>query len=238
MHNGALRVKVNRWLFSCESTLYTIQLRVYELLQARYEAVDRVIAAVKTATVKNRTRSVLFHDIGQPPQPVVTRWGSWLEAALYYAEHMPRIKEIVNSFDGDGLLVQRAKKAVNGGELVKQLMEISRCYRPLIAMVKKMEGSKTTIRDAWHEIHMMDFAEDPCGVRAYLRKRLMANDITQIMAEDREHVSPLTYVKLQSCQPTSANVERSFSLLGKIVVKERNFKDENVQKYAMVQYNC
>jgi hypothetical protein len=34
-----------------------------------------------------------------PPQPVLTRWGTWLDAAEYYCENCAGIEEIVNTFD-------------------------------------------------------------------------------------------------------------------------------------------
>ena len=47
-----------------------------------YPAVDELVARVKAVTIKKRSRRAFFNSIGQPPQPVVTRWGSWLIAAF------------------------------------------------------------------------------------------------------------------------------------------------------------
>ena len=69
-----------------------------------------------------------------------------------------------------GLPVQRTKEAMNRSELVKQLVEISRCCRPPMTIVKKLEGNETPIHDALHEIHILHFAEDSRGIHAYLRK--------------------------------------------------------------------
>ena len=46
------------------------------IIKAKYPAADNVIAAVKALTVKNAHHRRLFDDIGQPPKPVVTRWGT------------------------------------------------------------------------------------------------------------------------------------------------------------------
>jgi hypothetical protein len=29
-----------------------------------------------------------------PPQPILTRWGTWLQAAMFYSEHFDSIKEV------------------------------------------------------------------------------------------------------------------------------------------------
>ena len=57
---------------------------------------DLVIATVKAVTVKNKSRQNMFIDIGLPPQPIITRWASWLKAARYYSDHLPEVRNIVN----------------------------------------------------------------------------------------------------------------------------------------------
>ena len=46
---------------------------------------DEVIATIKAATIKNKDRKKDFHDAGlpSPPDPVITRWATWLRAALF-----------------------------------------------------------------------------------------------------------------------------------------------------------
>ena len=51
-----------------------------------FEDVNQLIAKVKAVTIKNKTRPAKFSAIGYLPQPVPTRWGSWLNAALYNAK--------------------------------------------------------------------------------------------------------------------------------------------------------
>ena len=53
--------------------------------KSHFGDVNQLIAKVKAATIKNKTRQAKFSAIGYPSQPVPTRWGSWLNAALYYA---------------------------------------------------------------------------------------------------------------------------------------------------------
>ena len=55
-------------------------------IKSHFEDVDQLIAKVKAVTIKNKTRQANLSAIGCPPQPVPTRWGSWLNAALYYAK--------------------------------------------------------------------------------------------------------------------------------------------------------
>ena len=84
-----------------------------ERVRSYFTHVDSLIARVKAVIVKNKTRRALLTEIGSPPEPIVTRWGMWIASAEYYAENIVQVMEIVNSFSANGILVQKAKEAVN-----------------------------------------------------------------------------------------------------------------------------
>ena len=73
---------------------------------AHFKNIDEIIAMIKAATIKNKDRKKYFHDAGlpSPPDPVFTRWATWLRAALYYNENLPAIHTIVNNWTSAGLL--------------------------------------------------------------------------------------------------------------------------------------
>ena len=62
-------------------------LRIYAMrVLAHFKDIDEVIATIKAATIKNKDRKKDFHDAGlpSPPDPAITRWATWLRAALCY----------------------------------------------------------------------------------------------------------------------------------------------------------
>ena len=81
--------------------------------------IDEVIATIKNIGLKKD-----FHHAGLPsaPDPVITRWSTWLRAALHYSEKLPAVCNIVNNWTSAGLLVSRAKDAVNVEDLVPDLV--------------------------------------------------------------------------------------------------------------------
>ena len=95
-------------------------------IKSLYEDVDQLIAKVKTVTIQNKTRQAKFSAIGYPPQPVPTRWGSWLNAAMYYVKNFPKVKAIVEGFVGSGILVTQAKVSLQKSGLADQLLKIER----------------------------------------------------------------------------------------------------------------
>ena len=80
-------------------------------VRAHFKNIDEIIATIKAATIKNKDRKKDFHDAGLPfpLDPVITRWATWLRAALYYSENLPTVRTIVNNWTSAGLLVSRAK---------------------------------------------------------------------------------------------------------------------------------
>ena len=209
-----------------------------EKVHSHFQEVDGLIATVKAATVKNRNRCNMFSKIGTPPQPVLTRWGTWLCAAEYYAKNLPEVRKIVNSFEGTGVLVSRAKAAVNDAKVAESLVKIQRDYQELPRLIEKMEGSKYTLKEAHDDVTTLDFKQDCVGIGAYITKRMRKNcDVENIIKSEQENVSPAVFAELQCCQPTSSAVERSFSMLGKILRKDRPFLPENVSKYLCLYYN-
>ena len=103
-------------------------------VRAHFKNIDKIIATIKAATIKNKDRKKDFHDAGlpSPPDPIITRWATWLRAALYYSENLPAVRTIVNHWTSADLLVSRAKDAINVEDLVPDLVEINQ-YRSLAA---------------------------------------------------------------------------------------------------------
>ena len=101
-----------------------------------------------------------------------------------------------------------------------------------------MESAKYTIKEAVQAIQELDFGEDTCYINHYIKKKMQNNDISEIINMERQDISPAVYHMLQNSQPTSASVERNFSMLKKLLAKDRNLKVENVRHYLILYFNA
>ena len=200
-------------------------------VRAHFKNIDEVIATIKAATIKNKDRKKDFYDasLPSPPDPVITRWATWLRAALYYNENLPAVRTIVSNWTSAGLLVSRAKDAINVEDLVPDLVKINQ-YWTLVANVEFLEGSACTITEAYGLLKNMQFDDDPCAIKNYIKKRLSNSDLETIINCTNLTIDPTSYAPLQKAQPISAAVERSFSILSKLLRKDRNFDVKNVKK--------
>ena len=101
-----------------------------------------------------------------------------------------------------------------------------------------MENSTYTKQKAYEDINSLCFGSDPLQLKKYIKKRLEKNDVKIIVELSRPDIPPALYVKLLQCQPTSASVKRSFSLLKLFLCSNRNFADANIEQYMKLYFNA
>ena len=136
------------------------------------------------------------------------------------------------------VLVTQAKVSLRKSGLAGQVLKIKDQYKCLVKPIEKMENAKYTIKEAVQAIQELDFREDTCNINQCIKKRMQNIDISEIINLEKQDISPAVYHMLQNSQPTSASVERSFSMLKKQLAKDRNFKAENVRPYMILHFNA
>ena len=155
-----------------------------------FEDVYQLIAKIKAVTIKNKTRQAKFSAIGYPPQPVPTKWRSWLNAAQYYAKNLPEVKAIAESFVGSGILVTQAKVSLQKSGLTGQQLKIKHQYECLVKLRETTESAKYTIKEAVQAIQELDFDEDTCNINQNIKKRIQNNDISEILNMEKQDILP------------------------------------------------
>ena len=144
----------------------------------------------------------------------------------------------MESFEGSGIFVTQAKVSLQKSGLAGQLLKIKDQYECLVKLIEKMESAKYTIKEIVQAIQILDFGEETCNINQYIKKRMQNNDISEIINMERQDISPAVYHVLQNSQLTSASVERSFSMLKKLLAHNKNFKAENVRNYMILHFNA
>ena len=75
--------------------------RVAETIRNEFPRVNSLVSNMKKVFCKSPSRVALFRQIlpsiSLPPKPVITRWGTWIDAVVYYAEHLEEISALVNA---------------------------------------------------------------------------------------------------------------------------------------------
>lgn len=74
--------------------------RVCEKIRDENDEVNDLISNMKTLFVKSHKRAQLFKEtnpgVPLPPQPVITRWGTWLDAGMYYFKYWKETNNILS----------------------------------------------------------------------------------------------------------------------------------------------
>ena len=118
--------------------------RVAEEVRSYFNTVDQLIFSVKKVFLKVPSRSRIFKieapNIPLPPQPILTRWGTWLNAAYYYCENYEVIKNIINKlYKNDASSIKKAKYIFNNSDLKANLAFISSNYSFLSTYITRLE---------------------------------------------------------------------------------------------------
>jgi len=111
-------------------------------------------------------------------------------------------------------------------------------YVKLIDEIQRAESTKYAIAQAYERGYTSAFGSDPAGINLYLYHRFELNSDLKIFVKMiRPNISPELYAKLLNCQATSYIVERSFSMFGNLLAKDRHFSPKNVWKYLALYVN-
>ena len=109
------------------------------------------------------------------PQPVLTRWATWLEASFYYAENFQIVKHVVDNFKEGGKLVERAREAKAEPAVFVELRQTCSNYRNIAILTKGRADSSIIIVAAAEAICNLRFGDDQCETSDYIQKRLAKN---------------------------------------------------------------
>lgn len=100
--------------------------RVAEQVRSQYANVDILIANVKKVFLKapNRVKILkeMYLDLPLPPQPVITRWSTWLQAVTYYSKNFEKISNVLNRLDSsEALSITNAKNVMRNENILSEI---------------------------------------------------------------------------------------------------------------------
>ncbi|KAL4120274.1 hypothetical protein QTP88_012996 [Uroleucon formosanum] len=126
--------------------------RVAEEIRGQFKSVDKLIASVKKTFRKAPSRVQIFKskapEISLPPEPVITRWGTWINAANYYCDSLSTIRSIFELLDNDDAVsIKVAKKYINKNGIDADLIFIKSNFLSLTTSLKKLQTQGLLLSD-------------------------------------------------------------------------------------------
>ena len=235
--------------------------RVTELIRDSFPQVNSLISNVKKIFKKSPSRISFFkeyaHGIPLPPEPIITRWGTWLEAVEYYANNYEIIKIVVNSFDKqDSLAIKNARKIFQETNLEEELIFITSNFISIKNTIANLEskGLKLTesidlvedqiqiLKNSSNEIGKKVFdktkkvIERNKGYKDILLISKILNGEKNLIQKLKINYTPSEIICFSYASITSCDVERTFSKYKSFLIDRRQrFTNENL-KMAFVTY--
>ncbi|KAE9542498.1 hypothetical protein AGLY_003359 [Aphis glycines] len=225
--------------------------RVAEEIRIHFPNVDELINNVKKVFLKAPSRIQIFKtmapDIPLPPRPVLTRWGTWLNASMYYCDHFELIKEIINQLDGeDAVAVSKAQNLfsnANFSTLATSITQLETSGVPLIDSINIIQKIKAEIQKAPNQIGKIIYQKLSTTLNKNKGFKIIS-DISDILngqgttneIPDDLTANDLAFFKYSPI--TSVDVERSFSIYKNLLAdNRRSFLFENLKQALVVQLN-
>jgi hypothetical protein len=125
--------------------------RVTEEIRGSYSEEDKLISNVKKVFVKAPLRDQQFEQeapsLTLPPYPVLTRWGTWLDAALYYCENYTSTEDVFKDVDSAESSFVRVGKELFSHSLSGNLAYIKSNFGVISSTITRLEAAGAQLRD-------------------------------------------------------------------------------------------
>jgi hypothetical protein len=239
--------------------------RVAEEVRGQFRDVDALISNVKKIFLKCNSRVQLFKEtlkIPLPPQPVITRWGTWIEAAMYYAANFNAVKSFVcdKLLANDAVSIREAQNLFAKINVHDDLLCITRNFAVLPRAIKKLEESGLTLQQSieiYSEVESLlsnleDVSLQPIRTKfTTVRDKntgfsIMRTVLSMLKDESAcedpiciEQMSAQDLLCLTNAPLVTCEVERSFSRYKTIFRENRHrFKFENLKMILVISCNA
>lgn len=233
--------------------------RVAETVRSSFSDVDKLLSSVKAVFKKSPSRLRKCHEklpgLQLPPEPVLTRWGTWLEAAEFMCKNFEGVRSVVDLFDeNDAESIKKAQHYFHSVKVPDQLAEISANYVFLSKAIKKLETRNLLLTEGIGILadvqNTLNSNISPIGIKikAKLKEVIAKNpDIDKIQAisdvlsgtsTEATNLSPSYISKLKYCPVTSVELERSFSMEKALLSDRRcSFTMKNIEMYIVSHFD-
>lgn len=194
-----------------------------------------------------------------PPQPIITRWGTWVKAVSYYCEYFKEIKNIILELDpDDAISIKETQKILDDPSLETNLVFIHANYGYLPDTIEKLETQGLPLATSIEIVrNVCEKLSSVSGITGKLINDKFKNvldknkgfevlqEVSNILSGDKiganklpEDLSIQESIYFKYAPITSVDVERSFSIYKNLLSSNRrSFEFENLKKSFIVQCN-
>lgn len=232
--------------------------RVAEEIRVQYPDVNTWICNVKKVFLKAPERQAIFQaccpHLPLPPEPVITRWGTWINAAVYHADNFKTICSVIDSLNTkDARSIKDCQTISKKSNLFSDLLYIKNNFLCIVESIKALQtyglplstslailnDTESTLKKQVSPVSIKIqnkfekvFGKNE-GLKVIKKISLAATDSSDTLPYTKEEWSKLKFAPL-----TSADVERSFSTLTNVLTpRRRSFTIASLRMYLTTNVN-
>jgi len=137
--------------------------RLAEKVREMYPNVNTLVSNLKKVFLKAPQRVDVYKEIMSsvplPPEPVLTRWGTWVEAANFCADHFDKLKIILQKLDDKNVAsIQKCINMLSLESVKSNLTFIQSHFFILVKSINNLEHSSLTLSDSTQIVNNVIFA--------------------------------------------------------------------------------
>jgi hypothetical protein len=199
---------------------------------------NELISRFKQIMAKSPLRAFEYQEqtgLPLPPNPVITRWNTWLSAAFYYADNYSKVKNFIEDLNDSSQAIIAVKNVIKSQSLENQLLGLKEMKFLTEAITSLEEQNLKTCR----QMEILNDVKSKLNGKCLkkLEKSLTKNpDIIWFTSDERDYEfkSNTKYAPLVSC-----DIERSFSIYKDILSdKRQNMSLDTIEYLNVICFNA
>jgi hypothetical protein len=214
---------------------------VCEKLRENNDLINELISKFQNIICKSNQRKKKFKQITKlplPPKAVITRWGTWLLTAFYFAKNFAKVSEFIKDLDRRKCkAIELAQELINGQillDLENQLIEITR-YEFMPEIIDKLQTQGLSIDKQMELFSEVKSKIDGNALQKFIDLEAKTRDLKDFISQTNDY----DYKKTIKFAPlVTVDVERSFSLYKRILSDNRmSMIETTIQYQNVIQFN-
>lgn len=118
--------------------------KIAEEIRVKLSAVDKVISSFKKTFQKAPNLVQIFKNeasnLNFPPEPLITRWSTWINASNYYCKNLGIMRKIIEKLDADDAIsIKEAQKYLSKDGIERNLTYIKSNFSILTVSITKVQ---------------------------------------------------------------------------------------------------
>ncbi|PNF19043.1 hypothetical protein B7P43_G11713 [Cryptotermes secundus] len=127
--------------------------RMTEEVRSEFLQVDALVSRTKKIFIKAPARKIHFKaaapGVPLPPEPIITRWRTWTDAAIYHCDHFQIVKNIIHSMKMEDVrAIEAVQEQFSCIEMEGQLAFIKANFSSLTEGIQCLQDRGATLEDS------------------------------------------------------------------------------------------